>query len=104
MVDELDLGRAAFRTQAWDDAYAHLSAADAERDGLGPEDLDLLARAAYLTGRDAAWEETWPRAHRGFLAHDDVERAARSASGSGSCCSTGVRRREAVAGSGGPVG
>lgn len=78
MVDELDRGRAAFRAQAWDDAYTRLSDAD---DGgeLAPADLELLARSAYLTGRDSYWEEAWARAHRGFLERGDVERAARSA-------------------------
>ena len=79
MVDELDLRRAAFRTQASDDAYAHLSAADAERDGLGPEDPGpagaggLPHRPGRRVGGDMAERD------QGFLERDDVERAARSA-------------------------
>jgi len=54
-------GREAFRVQAWGDAYAHLSAVDAAGHDLAAEDLELLARSAYLTGRDADWEEAWAR-------------------------------------------
>jgi hypothetical protein len=44
----LDRGRAAFRRQAWGDAYAQLTAADREA-ALEPEDLERLAIAAQLT-------------------------------------------------------
>ena len=48
----LDLGRAAFERQAWGNAYQHLTAVDREA-ALEPEDLERLAIAAHLVGRDA---------------------------------------------------
>ena len=48
----LDQGRAAFERQAWGEAYAQLAAADREAP-LEPEDLERLAIAAHLIGRDA---------------------------------------------------
>lgn len=55
------------------------SAGDAAGHDLTAEDLELLARSAYLTGRDADWEEAWARAHQAFQERGDAERAARSA-------------------------
>jgi hypothetical protein len=48
-------------------------------DPLGPEDLERLATAAYLIGRDADSDELLTRAHHGFLRQGEVERAARCA-------------------------
>ena len=50
-ADALDQGRRSFAGQAWADAYAQLSAADRHAP-LEPEDLERLATAAYLVGRD----------------------------------------------------
>jgi DNA-binding CsgD family transcriptional regulator len=77
-VDALDRGRAALARRAWGDAYAELSAADREGP-LAPEDLERLATAAHLTGRDADSADLWARAHRAFLDRGDPERAARCA-------------------------
>jgi DNA-binding CsgD family transcriptional regulator len=77
-ADTLDLGRESFRRQAWRDAYAQLSAADRESP-LAPEDLELLATAAYLVGRDEDGAELLTRTHREALSGNDPERAARSA-------------------------
>lgn len=74
----LQLGRDAFARQAWGDAHARLSAADAESP-LGLQDLERLAIAAYLVGREADSASTWTRAHHECLRRDDVERAARCA-------------------------
>ena len=52
-ADALDRGRESFGRQAWGDAFALLSAADQESP-LEAEDLERLAMAAYLTGRDEA--------------------------------------------------
>jgi hypothetical protein len=46
---------------------------------MEPEDLARLARAAYLTGKDAESAGFWARAHHGFLDRDQPEAAARSA-------------------------
>jgi DNA-binding CsgD family transcriptional regulator len=74
----LGRGRESFDRQAWGDAFAELSAADAESP-LALDDLELLAKAAYLTGRDNACHELWTRAHREMVAAGAVERAARCA-------------------------
>ena len=78
MVAYIDQAREAFRLHAWGDAYAHLSAMDADG-SIAPEDLDRLARAAYLTGRDPQCEDAWARAHQAFLDAGAVAQAARCA-------------------------
>ena len=75
-ADALQQGRASFGRRAWGDAYAQLSAASREVP-LEPEDLERLATAAYLTGRDADRVDIWARAHHDYLGRGDVERAAR---------------------------
>ncbi len=74
----LGRGREAFGHQAWADAYGQLSAAD-QVTPLDPEDLETLAIASYLAGKDAASEETWARAHQESLRVADWRRAARCA-------------------------
>jgi DNA-binding CsgD family transcriptional regulator len=76
--DMPDRGRESFGRHAWGDAYAQLSAADHEAP-LEPGDLELLATAAYLIGRDADSEHVWARAHHEFLSRGDTQRAARCA-------------------------
>jgi DNA-binding CsgD family transcriptional regulator len=78
MADPLDQGRQSFGRQAWADAFAQLSAADRET-RLAPEDLERLATAAYLLGRDADSIDIWARAHHDLLRRGDLERAARCA-------------------------
>jgi DNA-binding CsgD family transcriptional regulator len=77
-VDALDRGRESFRRQEWGDAYAQLSAAGRQA-SLEPDDLERLAVAAYLAGRDADSEEAWTRAHHQSLVVADWGRAARCA-------------------------
>jgi hypothetical protein len=77
-ADTLDRGRECFERRAWADAFVQLSAADREA-SLGPEDLERLATAAYLVGRDADSEEVWARAHQEWLRLGGAERAARCA-------------------------
>ena len=50
-ADPLERGRKAFVRRSWGDAFAQLSAADRES-ALEAEDLERLATAAYLIGRD----------------------------------------------------
>jgi DNA-binding CsgD family transcriptional regulator len=78
MADALDRGRASFGRQAWGDAYAQLSAADREG-ALEPEDLERLAIAAHLVGRDAESTDVRTRAHHVFLSRGAVPAAARCA-------------------------
>ena len=63
----LDQGRAAFERQASGNAYQQLAAADREA-ALEAEDLERLAIAAHLVGRDAESTDAWARAHHAFLA------------------------------------
>jgi DNA-binding CsgD family transcriptional regulator len=74
----LDRARAVFERQAWGEAHAQLSAADREA-ALAPEDLERLAIAAHLLGRDAESTEAWTRAHHAFLGQGAAPGAARCA-------------------------
>jgi hypothetical protein len=60
------------------DAYESLGRADAAA-SLGPEDLELLGRSAYMLGRDVDYVRALERAHHAYLASADVPRAARCA-------------------------
>ena len=77
-ADALARGQASFGRQAWGDAYAQLSAADREA-ALEPDDLERLAMAAHLVGRDADSADAYARSHHGFLKRGDAPRAARCA-------------------------
>jgi DNA-binding CsgD family transcriptional regulator len=70
--------RQRFAQSAWADAHRLLDAADSDV-GLEPEDVERLATAAYLVGRDEQSEYCWGRAHQAFLERGDHEGAARSA-------------------------
>ena len=77
-MDALDRGRSAFAAQAWSDAVAALAEAGRAAP-LEPDDLERLAAAAWLTGRDAEATEAWARAHHELLATGEPRRAARCA-------------------------
>lgn len=74
----LDQGRRSYAQQAWADAFAELSTAD-QHAPLSPEDLERMATAAYLLGRDDDGAELGVRAHHEFLRRGEVERAVRCA-------------------------
>ena len=76
MADVIDIGREAFRRQAWGEAHAQLSAADQETP-LEPQDLERLAVAAYLVGKDGDSAEDLARAYQEWLRRGDAPRAAR---------------------------
>src|SRR5215208_8033765 len=71
-------GRQAFQQQAWANAYAQLSAA-AQESSLEVDDLERLAVAAYLVGRESDSADFWTRAHHACLRLGDPARAARCA-------------------------
>jgi hypothetical protein len=71
----LERGRRAFQRQAWAAAYELLRAADEEAP-LAPEDLELAALAAYLTGRDEDHVALLERAFRERMRRGDPEGAA----------------------------
>jgi DNA-binding NarL/FixJ family response regulator len=77
-MDELDQGREAFRRRAWGDAYSQLCCAD-RAEPLPLDDLENLAAASYLAGKDAESDKFWARAHHGSLGVADWGRAARCA-------------------------
>jgi DNA-binding CsgD family transcriptional regulator len=77
-ADNLNRGRDAFLCRAWTDAYVLLTAADGD-EPLQPDDLERLATAAYLLGKDRDSAELWTRAHNVFLNLGAVDRAARCA-------------------------
>lgn len=74
----LDRGRESFGQRAWGDAYAQLSAAAHEKP-LELADLERLAVAAFLVGREGDSEDVWARAHHECLRLNDPARAARCA-------------------------
>jgi DNA-binding NarL/FixJ family response regulator len=73
-----DRGRQAYRRRSWADAFGALTAAD-EAATLPPEDLDLLANAAYLIGKDAVGYSLWARVYREWLHQGESAWAAQSA-------------------------
>jgi hypothetical protein len=78
VADRQERARRAFARRMWGDAFAGLSALHREVE-LSGEDLERLAVAAYMVGRDEACEESWLAAHRAWMRRGEVERAARCA-------------------------
>ena len=72
----LEHGRASCANGTWVDAFKSLTRADEARP-LEPDDLELLATAAYMLGRDDDYKRGLERAHYGHLDAGDVQRAAR---------------------------
>ena len=75
MTGAVDRAREAFARQAWGDAYALLAAGGS----LEADDLERLAVAAYLVGRDEESTRAWERAHLECARLGDPDRAARCA-------------------------
>src|SRR5688572_20676478 len=76
--DMVAQGRESFERQAWGEAYALLSGAD-QAAPLGLDDLERLALAAALIGKDADSADAGARAHHESLRLEDPARAARCA-------------------------
>jgi DNA-binding CsgD family transcriptional regulator len=74
----LERGREYYGRRAWADAYRSLAAAD-QTTRLGGEDLELLAMAAYLIGRDDDYLKALERAHQAHLDAGERRRAIRCA-------------------------
>ena len=74
-IDALERGRASYAARSWGDAYSALGQAEAER-LLDPPDLELLATAAYMLGRDDEWMAVLERAHRRYADAGNRSRAA----------------------------
>ena len=78
MVGAVERGRESFGRQAWGAAWSQLSAADHEVP-LELDDLERLAVAAFLVGRDEECVDVWARAHHLCIRLGDVARTARCA-------------------------
>ena len=74
----LERGRRAFEERSWGDAHAALGTAD-EAAPLGPDDLELLAAAAYLVGREDEMLRLLERTHQARADAGDLRAAARTA-------------------------
>ena len=72
---DLETGRDAAARRTWTSAYELLSSADAGG-GLGPEDLELLAKASWWTGRPTESIDARERAYAMHIERGDVQRAA----------------------------
>jgi DNA-binding CsgD family transcriptional regulator len=75
---ELARGREAYSSYAWTEAYESLSLADQTAPLSGP-DLELLAVAAHMLGRQDEWMQTIERAHHAYLDAGEVQRASYNA-------------------------
>ena len=76
--DPLEHGRDSYERGVWGDAYRTLLCAD-QASALEADDLERLATAAYLTGRDVEFQRLQERLHRAHVDADDQPRAARCA-------------------------
>jgi DNA-binding CsgD family transcriptional regulator len=74
----VERGRESYAERAWVDAYESLSEAD-RATPLGADDLELLARSAYMLGRDDEYVAALERAHRAQLDADQALQAAGTA-------------------------
>jgi DNA-binding NarL/FixJ family response regulator len=76
--EELEQGRESYARGAWADAFESLSRVD-HAVSLQADDLELLARSAYMLGRDEAFRDALQRAHQLHVAAEDNPRAVRCA-------------------------
>jgi len=77
-VAEIEQGREFYADRAWSDAYAALSGADREA-ALPADDLEMLATAAYMIGREDDYFSALGRAHQAHLNAGEALHAARCA-------------------------
>ena len=77
-VDAHDRGQEPFHAQAWGTIFSRLSAAGREAP-LKPEELQQLAIAAHLIGREPEFADALTGAHQGYLAQGDTREAVRCA-------------------------
>ena len=75
-IDPLERGRESYGRRAWGAAYDALLCAD-HATPLAADDLDRLATAAYLTGRDLEFQQLIERLYRAHAESGDRTRAAR---------------------------
>lgn len=73
---DLELGRTYYSERAWLSAFESLTSAD-QTAPLSAEDLELLARSAYMLGRDEDYVDSLRRAHQAYIDMGEVPRAVR---------------------------
>ena len=76
--EELEHGRTSYEHRAWLDAYESLTSVERTAP-LQPQDLELLATAAYMLGRDDEQLQALERAHHGYVHLGERRRAVRCA-------------------------
>ena len=76
--DDVERGPTLHTDRSWVEEYESLVGAD-RATGLDPEDLERLATAAYMVGRDEEQLHALERAHRGYLEAGEPRRAVRCA-------------------------
>jgi DNA-binding CsgD family transcriptional regulator len=76
--EELARGRTLYAQGAWVESYESLERVDREA-SLAPEDLELLATAAYMSGRDDEQLSALERVHQAYLDRGERLRAVRCA-------------------------
>jgi DNA-binding CsgD family transcriptional regulator/tetratricopeptide (TPR) repeat protein len=74
----LEQGRGAYAERAWAAAFEALSNANREQ-RLGPDDLELLARSAYMLGLDDDYRAALEQAYHAYHGKADASHAARCA-------------------------
>jgi DNA-binding CsgD family transcriptional regulator len=77
-AEEVERGRGFFAKRAWGDAYAVLEDADGKAP-LAADELELLATAAYMVGRQDEYFDVLGRAHQAHLNAGQARPAARCA-------------------------
>jgi ATP/maltotriose-dependent transcriptional regulator MalT len=77
-MDERERGLAAYRCRSWGGAFQALASYD-RAVGLGADDLERLATAAYMLCRDDEASDALTRAHSAYLAVEDWAGACRCA-------------------------
>ena len=78
MVLTLEAGRAAAGREAWEEAWKSLTEADQDQ-ALTPPDLELLADAAWWSGRPDESVDALERAFNGYVGADNPSDGARVA-------------------------
>jgi len=78
LMNHLEHGRECYGRRAWGDAYHALLSAD-QITPLEVDDLDCLATAAYLIGRDLEFQQLLERGYRAHVESGNRARAARCA-------------------------
>ena len=73
-VPDLDLGRTSYTDEAWQRALDSFASAD-RNEPLAAEDLEMLARSAYMLGRDDDYVGGLERAYNAFIDRSDVPSA-----------------------------